>query len=81
MTFAITYSRAQIGIEAPLITVEADISQGLPQIQIVGMPATTVKEAKDRVKSAITNAGLKTPSRRVTINLAPADLPKQGGAL
>jgi len=79
MTFAITYSRAQIGIEAPLITVEADISQGLPQIQIVGMPATTVKEAKDRVKSAITNAGLKTPSRRVTINLAPADLPKQGG--
>ena len=79
MTFAITYSRAQIGIEAPLITVEADISQGLPQIQIVGMPATTVKEAKDRVKSAIANVGLKTPSRRVTVNLAPADLPKQGG--
>ena len=61
MTFAITYSRAQIGIEAPLITVEADISQGLPQIQIVGMPATTVKEAKDRVKSAIANVGLKHP--------------------
>ena len=43
MTFAVTYSRAQIGIEAPLVTVEADISQGLPQIQIVGLPATTVK--------------------------------------
>ena len=79
MTFAVTYSRAQIGIEAPLVTVEADISQGLPQIQIVGLPATTVKEAKDRVKSAIANVGLKTPSRRVTVNLAPADLPKQGG--
>jgi magnesium chelatase family protein len=79
MTFAITYSRAQIGIQAPLVTVEADISQGLPQIQIVGLPATTVKEAKDRVKAAIVNAGFKTPSRRVTVNLAPADLPKQGG--
>ena len=50
MSFAITYSRAQIGIEAPLVTVEADISQGLPQIKIVGLPATAVKEAKDRVK-------------------------------
>ena len=79
MSFAITYSRAQIGIEAPLVTVEADISQGLPQIQIVGLPATAVKEAKDRVKSAISNVGLKTPSRRVTVNLAPADLPKHGG--
>jgi magnesium chelatase family protein len=79
MAFAVTYSRAQIGIEAPLVTVEADISQGLPQIQIVGLPATTVKEAKDRVKSAIANVGLKTPNRRVTVNLAPADLPKQGG--
>ncbi|MFT4720706.1 MAG: magnesium chelatase family protein [Candidatus Azotimanducaceae bacterium] len=79
MTFAVTYSRAQIGIQAPLVTVEADISQGLPQIQIVGLPATTVKEAKDRVKAAIVNAGFKTPSRRVTVNLAPADLPKQGG--
>jgi magnesium chelatase family protein len=79
MTFAVTYSRAQIGIQAPLVTVEADISQGLPQIQIIGLPATTVKEAKDRVKAAIVNAGFKTPSRRVTVNLAPADLPKQGG--
>ncbi|MFT7383247.1 MAG: magnesium chelatase family protein, partial [Urechidicola sp.] len=52
MTFAVTYSRAQIGIQAPLVTVEADISQGLPQIQIIGLPATTVKEAKDRVKAA-----------------------------
>lgn len=79
MGFAVTYARAQVGIDAPLVTVEADISQGLPQIQIVGLPATAVKEAKDRVKAAIVNAGFKTPSRRVTVNLAPADLPKQGG--
>ncbi|MCB1645140.1 MAG: YifB family Mg chelatase-like AAA ATPase [Pseudomonadales bacterium] len=79
MGYAITYARAQIGVDAPLVTVEADISQGLPQIQIVGLPETAVKEAKDRVKSAIINAGFQTPNRRVTINLAPADLPKQGG--
>lgn len=79
MTIATTYSRAQIGIEAPLVTVEADIASGLPQIIIVGLPETAVKESKDRVKAAIVNSGFEIPSRRVTINLAPADLPKQGG--
>ena len=79
MAFAFTYSRAEIGVEAPLITVEVDISQGLPQIQIIGLPEAAVKEAKDRVKAAIVNAGFTTPQRRVTVNLAPADLPKQGG--
>ncbi|HIG42093.1 MAG: YifB family Mg chelatase-like AAA ATPase [bacterium] len=79
MTVAITYSRAQIGIDAPLVTVEADISAGLPQILIVGLPETAVKESKDRVKAAIQNSGFKMPLRRVTVNLAPADLPKQSG--
>jgi magnesium chelatase family protein len=79
MPFAFTYSRAEIGVDAPLITVEVDISQGLPQIQIIGLPEAAVKEAKDRVKAAIVNAGFSTPKRRVTVNLAPADLPKQGG--
>ena len=79
MPVARTFSRAQIGVDAPLVTVEADIASGLPQIVIVGLPETAVRESKDRVKSAIVNAGYTLPSRRVTINLAPADLPKQGG--
>lgn len=79
MVVATTYSRAQIGIDAPLVTVEADLTAGLPQIVIVGLPETAVKESKDRVKSALVNAGFSLPSRKVTINLAPADLPKQGG--
>ena len=79
MPFAFTHSRAEVGIEAPMVTVEVDISQGLPQIQIIGLPEAAVKEAKDRVKAAIVNAGFRTPQRRVTVNLAPADLPKQGG--
>lgn len=79
MPVARTYSRAQVGIDAPLVTVEADLASGLPQIIIVGLPETAVRESKDRVKSALNNAGFTLPSRRVTINLAPADLPKQGG--
>ena len=79
MPVAVTYSRAQIGIDAPLVTVEADISAGLPQTLIVGLPETAVRESKDRVKAAIVNSGFDMPLRRVTINLAPADLPKQGG--
>ncbi|MEX2488790.1 MAG: YifB family Mg chelatase-like AAA ATPase [Pseudomonadales bacterium] len=80
MPVAITYGRAEIGIDAPLVTVEADTSSGgLPQIVIVGLPETAVKESKDRVKAAIVNSGFSVPSRRVTVNLAPADLPKNGG--
>jgi magnesium chelatase family protein len=79
MTVAKTFSRAQVGVDAPLVTVEADVGSGLPQIVIVGLPETAVRESKDRVKSAILNSGYTLPSRRVTINLAPADLPKQGG--
>lgn len=79
MVVAITFSRAEIGIDAPCVTVEADVVGGLPQIQIVGLPETAVKESKDRVKSAIKNANFYIPDRKLTVNLAPADLPKSGG--
>jgi len=76
---AITYSRACAGIQAPIVIVETDISVGLPKFSIVGLPETAVKESKDRVRSALLNSNLEFPSQRMTINLAPADLPKIGG--
>src|SRR3990172_1826552 len=79
MSLAILYSRAQAGINAPLVTVEIHISNGLPGLSIVGLPETAVKESKDRVRGAILNAQFEFPARRITINLAPADLPKEGG--
>ncbi len=79
MSLAIVYSRAQLGISAPLITVEAHLSNGMPGLSIVGLPETAVKESKDRVRSALLNAGFDFPPKRMTINLAPADLPKEGG--
>ena len=78
MSYAITYSRAYVGIEAPLVSVETHLSSGLPALTIVGLPETAVKESKDRVRSAIINAGFEFPAKRITINLAPADLPKEG---
>lgn len=79
MALAITYSRASIGIDAPLVTVETHISNGLPRFNIVGLPETVVKESKDRVRSAIINSHFNFPTRRITVNLAPAELPKHGG--
>lgn len=79
MSLAIVHSRACVGVEAPEVTVEVHISNGLPGFTLVGLPETTVKEAKDRVRSAIVNANFEFPSRRITVNLAPADLPKEGG--
>lgn len=79
MSFAIVYTRAMIGTEAPLVTVEAHISAGLPGLTLVGLPETAVKESRDRVRSALINSGFEFPAKRVTINLAPADLPKEGG--
>jgi magnesium chelatase family protein len=73
------YARAQHGIDAPSIAIEAHLGTGLPGFSIVGLPETAVREARDRVKSAIQNSHLEFPSARITINLAPADLPKQGG--
>ena len=79
MSLAIVYTRAALGIGAPLITVEVHISNGLPGLTMVGLPETTVREARDRVRSAIINSGYAWPAKKITINLAPADLPKEGG--
>ncbi len=79
MSLSIVYTRARVGIAAPLVTVETHLSFGLPGFNIVGLPATAVKESKDRIRSALMNAKLEFPSERITVNLAPADLPKEGG--
>jgi magnesium chelatase family protein len=79
MSLAVLYSRACIGMDAPLVTVEVHLSNGLPSLSIVGLPETAVKESKDRVRGAILNSQFDFPARRITINLAPADLPKEGG--
>lgn len=79
MSVAIIFSRAQDGINAPLVTVEVHLSRGLPGFTIVGLPETTVKESKERVRSAILNNQFEFPLSRITVNLAPADLPKEGG--
>ncbi len=79
MSLAVVFSRAKLGINAPLVTVEVHISNGLPGLSIVGLPETAVKESKDRVRSAIINSHLEFPAQRITVNLAPADLPKEGG--
>jgi magnesium chelatase family protein len=79
MSLAVLYSRALTGMDAPLVTVECHLANGLPSFTIVGLPETEVKEARDRVRSAIQNARFEFPARRVTVNLAPADLPKESG--
>lgn len=75
---ATLYSRASVGIEAPLITVEVHLANGLPGFNIVGLPEASVREAKDRVRSALINSQLEFPAKKITVNLAPADLPKEG---
>lgn len=79
MALARVYSRAQTGIEAPEVMVEAHLANGLPSLTLVGLPETAVKESKDRVRSALLTSGFEFPARRITLNLAPADLPKEGG--
>lgn len=79
MSLACVYSRARVGLESPLVTVEVHLANGLPAFHIVGLAETSVKESKDRVRSAIINCGYEFPAKRITINLAPADLPKEGG--
>ncbi len=79
MSVAVLYSRALAGTEAPLVTVEAHLANGLPGFTIVGLPETEVKEAKDRVRAALQNSRFEFPNRRITVNLAPADLPKESG--
>lgn len=79
MSLAIVHSRAQVGVSAPHVSVEAHLSNGLPSFTIVGLPETAVKESKDRVRSALLNSHFEFPAKRITVNLAPADLPKEGG--
>jgi magnesium chelatase family protein len=79
MSLAVTLSRAQEGIAAPQVMVEVHLSGGLPATNIVGLPEAAVREARDRVRVAIQNTAFEYPNRRVTVNLAPAELPKDGG--
>src|SRR5574344_1593013 len=79
MPIARLFSRALLGIDAPLITIEVDLAPGLPAFTLVGLPEASVREARERVRSALLNAGFDFPARRITVNLAPADLPKEGG--
>jgi magnesium chelatase family protein len=79
MELSVVYSRALAGIEAPLVRVETHLSCGLPAFNIVGLPETAVRESRDRVRSALLNSHFRFPDRRITVNLAPADLPKEGG--
>lgn len=81
MSFAKIYTRGLLGLHAPSIEVEVHVSQGLPSLTIVGLPEAAVRESKDRVRSAIINSGFVFPTKRLTINLAPADLPKDGSRL
>lgn len=78
MSLAVIQSRAKSGIDAPLVSVEVHLSNGLPAFHLVGLPETSVKESKDRVRSAIINSHFEFPARRITVNLAPADISKEG---
>ncbi len=72
-------SRAQVGLAAPLVQIEVHLGAGLPCFHIVGLPAPVVREAKERVRAALVNSGFEFPAGRITVNLAPAELPKEGG--
>lgn len=79
MSLAVLYSRALSGMDAALVTVEVHLANGLPSFTIVGLPEIEVKESKDRVRAALLTCQFEFPSRRITVNLAPADLPKESG--
>jgi Mg chelatase-like protein len=79
MSLALVHSRARHGVAAPAVQVEVHLSGGLPGMSIVGLPEAAVRESKDRVRAALLCAQFEMPQRRITVNLAPADLPKDGG--
>ncbi|GAB3273368.1 YifB family Mg chelatase-like AAA ATPase [Parahaliea aestuarii] len=79
MELSVVYSRASSGMDAPLVQVETHLANGLPAFNIVGLPETAVRESKDRVRCALLNSHFQFPDRRITVNLAPAELPKEGG--
>jgi magnesium chelatase family protein len=79
MSLAVLRSRALAGMQAPAVSVEVHLANGLPGIHLIGLPDTEVRESKDRVRAALQNSGFEMPNRRITINLAPAELPKESG--
>ena len=79
MALAVVLSRGLAGLDAPLVTVEVHLAGGLPAFNLVGLPDTEVKESRDRVRAALQNAQFEFPARKITVNLAPADLPKESG--
>ena len=79
MSLAVLYSRALSGMDAAQVTVEVHLANGLPSFTIVGLPEAEVKESKDRVRAALQNCQFEFPNRHITVNLAPADLPKESG--
>jgi len=79
MSLAVLRSRALSGLSAPEVAVEVHLANGLPSFTLVGLPETEVKEARDRVRAALQNSGCEFPTKRITVNLAPADLPKESG--
>src|SRR2546428_2579533 len=79
MSLAVLHSRALSGLDAPEVTVEVHLGNGLPSFTIVGLPDTEVKESRDRVRAALVNSRFEFPARRIPVNLAPAELPKESG--
>lgn len=79
MSLAVVYTRAEEGVQAPLVTVEVHLSGGLPGLAIVGLPEAEVRESRDRVRAALINSAFDVPQQKMVVNLAPADLPKEGG--
>jgi magnesium chelatase family protein len=79
MSLAVVLSRGLSGLDAPLVTVEVHLANGLPAFNLVGLPDTEVKESRERVRAALQNAQFDFPARKITVNLAPADLPKESG--
>ena len=79
MSLAIVYSRASMGVQAPLVTIEVHLSNGKPGFTLVGLPEKTVKEAQDRVRSALMNAQFKYPAKRITVNLAAGRFTQRRG--
>ena len=81
MSLAVLYSRALSGMDAAQVTVEVHLANGLPSFTIVGLPEAEVKESKDRVRAALLTCQFEFPYKHITVNLAPADLPKESGRL
>src|SRR5260370_41776236 len=79
MWLGVVRSRALAGLDAPEVPVEVHLANGLPSFTIVGLPDTEVKESRDRVRAALVNSRFEFPARRITVNLAPAELPKESG--